>query len=160
MIGVRRQNEFGFPENSFSLARPTFPAILSAVCGRAPESTMSSSITSALAPKSSAPRRRSRRLRYVVLAGLLYTVVSFFVVPPIVKWQLREQLPVYTHRQATVQQVRVNPFTLSLTVRGLALTETNGTPFVGCDERTLISSCRPCCGGRGRLATSRSPGRR
>lgn len=95
---------------------------------------MSSSITSALAPRSSAPRRRWRRLRYVVLAGLLYTVVGFFVVPPIVKWQLREQLPVYTHRQATVQQVRVNPFTLSLTVRGLALTETNGTPFVGCDE--------------------------
>lgn len=69
-----------------------------------------------------------------MLGLLVYIVVGFFLVPPIIKWQLQKQLPAYTHRQATVQQVKVNPFALSLTVRGLALTETNGTPFVGLEE--------------------------
>lgn len=73
-------------------------------------------------------------MRYVAIALLLYTVIGFFVVPPIVKWQLQKQLPVFTYRQAVVKQVWVNPYALSLTVRGLSLTETNGTPFAGFDE--------------------------
>jgi hypothetical protein len=60
--------------------------------------------------------------------------VGFLLLPPLIRWQLRERLPVLSHRQATVQQVRVNPFALSLTIRGLALTETNGAPFAGFDE--------------------------
>ena len=95
---------------------------------------MSSSITSALSPKPAAPDRRSRRKKFLLIGLLLYAVIGFFIVPPIIKWQLHKQLPTYTHRKATVKQVRVNPFALSLTVRGLALTETNGTPFVGFDE--------------------------
>jgi len=95
---------------------------------------MSSIITSALSPGPPAPRKRSCRLRAGVLVVLLYTVAGFLVAPPLVKWQLREQLAAATHRRATVQQVRVNPFTLAVTVRGLALAGTNGVPFVGCDE--------------------------
>lgn len=95
---------------------------------------MSSIITSAQSSPPPGRRRCSRRKRGVLIGLLVYTVVGFFVVPPIVKWQIHKQLPVYTHRQATVKQVKVNPFALSLTVRGLALTETNGTPFVGFDE--------------------------
>jgi len=95
---------------------------------------MSSSITSALSPKPSAPGKRSRRKQYVLIGLLLYAVIGFFVVPSIIKWQLQKQLPTYTHRQVVVKQVKVNPFALSLTVRGLALTETNGAPFVGFDE--------------------------
>src|SRR5688572_3120486 len=95
---------------------------------------MSSSITAAVSPKPAAPGRRSRRKKYVLVGLLLYVVIGFFVVPPIIKWQLHKQLPTYTHRHAMVKQVRVNPFTLSLTVRGLSLTETNGTPFAGFDE--------------------------
>jgi uncharacterized protein involved in outer membrane biogenesis len=95
---------------------------------------MSSIITSALSPQRPAPVRRSRR-RYVVAALLLlYSGVGFFIAPALIKWQLQQKLPAYTHRQTAVKQVRVNPFALSLTVRGLALTETNGTPFLGFDE--------------------------
>jgi hypothetical protein len=95
---------------------------------------MSSIITSALSPQRPEPKRRSRRGRWVVVGLLLYTMIGFFVVPPILKWQLHKQLPVHTHRQATVKQVLVNPYALSLTLRGLALTETNGTPLAGFDE--------------------------
>jgi len=80
------------------------------------------------------PVRRRRWGKVAVIGLLIYALLGFFVLPAVLKWQLRKQLPVLTHRLAKVEQVRINPFTLSLAVRGLALTETNGTPFVAFDE--------------------------
>jgi hypothetical protein len=60
--------------------------------------------------------------------------VGFFVLPPIIKSQLLKQLPKITKRSAVVRQVKVNPWTLSLTVRGLALTEPDDRPFMSWDE--------------------------
>ena len=80
------------------------------------------------------PPRSGRWKRRVLIGVAIYAVVGFFIVPAIIKWQLRKQLPALTLRNAEVKQVRVNPFALSLTIRGLALTETNGTPFVAFDE--------------------------
>jgi hypothetical protein len=77
---------------------------------------------------------RKRWLKRGAIALVIYAVIGFLMVPAIVKWQLRKQLPALTQRLAVVQQVRMNPFALSLTVRGLALTETNGTPFAAFDE--------------------------
>jgi hypothetical protein len=77
---------------------------------------------------------RKRWLKRGAIALVIYAVIGFLIVPAIVKWQLRKQLPALTQRVAVVQQVRMNPFALSLTVRGLALTETNGTPFAAFDE--------------------------
>jgi uncharacterized protein involved in outer membrane biogenesis len=77
---------------------------------------------------------RKRWLKRGAIALVIYAVIGFLIVPAIVKWQLRKQLPALTQRLAVVQQVRMNPFALSLTVRGLALTETNGTPFAAFDE--------------------------
>lgn len=65
---------------------------------------------------------------------MVYLLVGFFLVPALVKWQLQKQLPVATHRRAAVRQVKCNPLALSLTIRGLALTETNGQPFVSFEE--------------------------
>ncbi|MGC3961383.1 MAG: DUF748 domain-containing protein [Verrucomicrobiota bacterium] len=83
---------------------------------------------------STASTRRNRWKRRVLIGVAIYAVIGFFILPPIIKWQLRKQLPALTLRQAEVKQVRVNPFALSLTIRGLALTETNGTPFAAFDE--------------------------
>lgn len=80
------------------------------------------------------PLRRKHRRRIVLLGLVVYAVLGFFVIPALVKWQLRKQLPALTHRQAEVKHVRMNPFALSLTIRGLALTETNGTAFAAFDE--------------------------
>jgi len=71
------------------------------------------------------PKRR-RWLKRLAVVMLVYTVVGFFVLPAIIKWQLRKQLPALTHRAARVDTVRVNPYALSLTIRGLALTEPDG----------------------------------
>ena len=60
--------------------------------------------------------------KIAVIALVIYSLLGFLVLPAVVKWQLRKQLPGLTHRVAKVEQVRMNPFALSLTVRGLALT--------------------------------------
>lgn len=71
----------------------------------------------------------------IALSGLLiYALLGFLILPAVLKWQLRKQLPLLTHRLAKVEQVRMNPFALSLTIRKLALTETNGTAFAAFDE--------------------------
>ena len=70
----------------------------------------------------------------LAVAALLYTLGGFFLLPALIHWQLRQRLPPLTHRQAAVAQVKCNPYALSLTVRGFALTETNGEPFAAFDE--------------------------
>ena len=79
------------------------------------------------------PRGRKWLLR-LSLAFVAYSLIGFFLLPPIIKWQMVKRLPAITKRQAAVQQVKVNPWTLSLTVRGLALTEPDGRPFASWDE--------------------------
>ena len=59
----------------------------------------------------------------------MYLVVGFFILPAILKWQLRKQLPALTQRTVTVASVRMNPLALSLSIRGLALTEADGSTF-------------------------------
>src|SRR5215471_18064433 len=80
---------------------------------------------------------RSRWQKGMAWAGgvfLVYILVGFFVVPPIIKSQLLKKLPGITKRQVEVGQVKFNPLVLSLTVRGLALTEPDGRPFASWDE--------------------------
>jgi len=78
--------------------------------------------------------RRAKRLRWIAVVLLIYTVTGFFIAPAIIKSQLVKCLPGLTHRQAAVQQVKLNPYALSLTIRELSLTESNGEPFAGFDE--------------------------
>ena len=80
------------------------------------------------------PPRSRRRLTIVATLLLLYTVTGFLIVPAVIKSQMLKRLPDLTHRQVTVDQVRFNPYALSLTVRGFALKETNGTAFAGFGE--------------------------
>jgi len=79
-------------------------------------------------------RARWKRVWIGATAFALYVVAGFLLVPALVKWQLLKQLPPLTHRQAAVRQVICNPLALSLTVRGLALTETNQQPFAAFEE--------------------------
>src|SRR5262245_32623749 len=75
-----------------------------------------------------------KRLLWLTLIFLAYLLVGFFVAPAIVKWQLRKQLASITKRNVSVEQVKMNPLTLSMTIRGLALTEPDGEPFASWDE--------------------------
>jgi hypothetical protein len=78
--------------------------------------------------------RRSTRKRLGIATMLvaLYTVVGFFVLPPIVRSQLEKRAPAELGRRVTVEKVRLNPFTLSVTLDGLTVFEADGnTPFLG-----------------------------
>ena len=78
--------------------------------------------------------RRRKVLIWLVSLMVVYTVVGFFVLPAIIKSQMVKQLPGITKRQAAVEEVKVNPYALSLTIRGVKLTETNGDVFASLGE--------------------------
>ena len=79
------------------------------------------------------PKRFKWPIR-IAIVMLIYTVVGFFVVPAIIKSQMLKRLPALTKRQAAVEQVKCNPYVLSLTIRGFALKESNGDVFISFDE--------------------------
>ena len=72
-----------------------------------------------------------------IIAALLlclYALGGFLVAPAIIKSKAPAIIAEQLGRKATVEQVRVNPFVLSLAVRGFALEEPNGEPFAGFEE--------------------------
>ncbi len=82
-------------------------------------------------------RRNPGRVKWLLrgsVAVLIYTLAGFFLLPAIIKSQMLKHLPGLTKRQAAVEQVKLNPYTLSLTIRGLSLKEADGTPFASWRE--------------------------
>jgi hypothetical protein len=61
---------------------------------------------------------------------------GFLLVPCVLKSQLEKSAARggLTQRNATVRQVKFNPWALSLTIRGLELTEPDGRRFAGLEE--------------------------
>jgi hypothetical protein len=78
--------------------------------------------------------RWRRRLLWAGAAFLVYVLAGFFALPPIIKSQLLKRLPALTKRQAAIRQVKFNPLVLSLTIRGLSLTEPDGQVFASWEE--------------------------
>jgi hypothetical protein len=79
--------------------------------------------------------RRQRKLIYWVVGFILfYTLVGFFVLPPIIRSVAAKKLSEQLGREVTIRQVKLNPFTFSATIRGLLIKERNGDPFVSWDE--------------------------
>jgi outer membrane protein OmpA-like peptidoglycan-associated protein len=65
----------------------------------------------------------------------IFATVGFFVVPPILKSVLTKQLTAALHRDVSIREVRVNPFTLSATLRGFTVKEPQGPEtFVSFEE--------------------------
>jgi hypothetical protein len=81
---------------------------------------------------------RSWRLiswRSAVVAGvLLYALIGFFAVPWIVEGQIEKRSLEVLKRQATVDRVRCNPFSLSLTVEGFSLPDRPGSVLLSFDR--------------------------
>ncbi len=87
------------------------------------------------ASKTAPPRNRVRVwAKRLFIAWVVYSLFGFFVLPAVIKWQLLKQLPAITKRQAAVEQVKFNPWALSLSIRGLSLTEPDGRKFLSWDE--------------------------
>ena len=71
----------------------------------------------------------------LIIIFVVFTLVGFFVLPPILKSILIKQLSQNLHREVTINQIKINPYALSVTVRGLVIKD-RGSPetFVSCEE--------------------------
>ncbi|BBO90123.1 DUF748 domain-containing protein [Desulfosarcina ovata] len=67
-------------------------------------------------------------------ALLIYLLFGFIAAPFILRSVLEKKVAGIIHRQVAVEAVRVNPITLSVTLRGLDVRETDGAPFVKLGE--------------------------
>ena len=66
----------------------------------------------------------------VVGAVALFTIVGFFVVPPIVKRQLETRLSRQLHRPVSIGRLRTNPFELSETIDSVQVRDLDGGPLL------------------------------
>ncbi|TVT76700.1 MAG: DUF748 domain-containing protein [Denitromonas halophila] len=64
----------------------------------------------------------------IAIALVVYALVGFFGLPALVKWQLPKLASEQLGRQVTLDDMRFNPFSLSLSLSGLAVAEADGTP--------------------------------
>ena len=71
------------------------------------------------------PRARKYTLR-LVLAVIAFGVLGFFVLPPLVKSIVLDQLGQVLYRPVAVKRVAINPYALSLTLEGVSVGEPEG----------------------------------
>src|SRR5512139_3848855 len=83
---------------------------------------------------------RSRSFQRKTVLGILvfllvFSITGFFILPPIVKSVLVKNLSKQFRRQVTIQKVKINPFMLSGEIRGVAISERNGSKtFISFDS--------------------------
>jgi hypothetical protein len=80
-----------------------------------------------------APRKRKIIFRLALALGI-YAFIGFLVLPPIVRRVAQKQISAQLDREATIESVKINPFALSTTIRGLLIKDKDGEPFVKWDE--------------------------
>jgi hypothetical protein len=68
------------------------------------------------------------------VAFIVYSVVGFILAPVILKNQLEKRLPAELGRPVRIESIRVNPWILSMTIEGLAISDPDGGPFVAWDR--------------------------
>ena len=82
----------------------------------------------------SLPPRRRKWARWILGLLLFYTILGFFILPPIIRAVAVKQLSKQLDREVSIAKVKLNPYTLSVTVRGLLIKDKDGQPFVSWDE--------------------------
>ena len=79
------------------------------------------------------PRQKKIAITIAALI-VLYILFGFIGAPFIVRGILEQQVAAAIKRQVAVESVRVNPLTLSVTLRKLSVREPGGNPFADFDE--------------------------
>ena len=78
--------------------------------------------------------RKCKLVVWAVGLLLIYTVVGFLILPPIVRGVAVKQISKLIDREVSIEKVKINPFALSTTIRGLLIKDKDGQPFVSWDE--------------------------
>jgi uncharacterized protein involved in outer membrane biogenesis len=79
------------------------------------------------------------RMKKIIIGGVIFFVVftlfGFFALPPIIKSLLTQKLSEALHREVTIEQIKINPYALSVTLRGFLVKERGSAEkFVSFDE--------------------------
>jgi hypothetical protein len=80
------------------------------------------------------PPKRRKILRWIVGLLLFYTVFGFLILPPIVRSVAVKQLAKQLDREVSIEKIKINPYTLSTSIRGLLIKDKDGQLFVSWDE--------------------------
>lgn len=86
------------------------------------------------AGKAAAQRRSRKWLKRVAWVLLIYTIVGFLILPPIIRAVAAKQLAKELHREVTVEKVRLNPYALSVSIRGLKIKDPDTETLLAWDE--------------------------
>src|SRR5579863_3939200 len=78
--------------------------------------------------------RKRKLVLWIVGLVLFYTVTGFLILPPIVRSVAIKQISKQLDREVSIEQIKINPFALSTTIRGLLIKDKDGQPFVSWDE--------------------------
>jgi uncharacterized protein involved in outer membrane biogenesis len=70
----------------------------------------------------------------IAMLVLLYAIGGFLVAPAVLKSKAPAIIAEHLGRKATMEQVRLNPFALSLTLRDFELADADGERFIGFEE--------------------------
>jgi hypothetical protein len=79
-------------------------------------------------------RRNRRLLLWAFRLTLVYAIIGFLVLPPIVRYEAVTQLSRQLGRPVSIDRVVINPFVLSVSVRGLLIKDRDGEPFISWDN--------------------------
>src|SRR6266436_206687 len=80
------------------------------------------------------PPRRRKLILWAVGLVLFYTLFGFVILPLIVKHIAIKQLSEQLDREVTIRSVRINPYVLSGSIRGLLVKDKDGEPFLSLEE--------------------------
>jgi hypothetical protein len=79
------------------------------------------------------PRNR-KLLLWAFRLALVYAIIGFLVLPPIVRYEAVTQLSRQLGRPVSIDRVVINPFVLSVSIHGLLIKDPDGQPFVSWDN--------------------------
>jgi hypothetical protein len=79
------------------------------------------------------PRWR-RIVFWSVGAVALYTIIGFFIAPPIVRSIAIKQISKQLDREVSISAVKLNPYVMSATIRGFIISDKDKKPFISWDE--------------------------
>jgi hypothetical protein len=80
------------------------------------------------------PRKRRRVAFWSIGLLLAYTIFGFLILPLIVRAVAVKRISAQLHREVSIRSVRMNPFVLSATIRGLLIKDKDGQSFASWDE--------------------------
>ena len=72
------------------------------------------------------PRARKIAIWLVAIVAA-FGIIAGLVAPPLLRGKLESELSTKLHRQVSIEQIRINPFAMSVTIRGFLMKERQGS---------------------------------